>query len=417
MIKPLQSESQRIPKLRFPGFSGGWNKNKLGEVAEIKRGLSSQQLNYVNGSSTGVRLLRINDFLSDDPVYIKETKDTKILKVKTNDLLIAGTGATAGIIFIVSEKFNDMPFSYNAPRIRVKDANYRFIYYYLKSNLILRQQKKLFVGNAQPFLDTDSMRGFKINTPQPPEQQKIASFLGFTDELINNLKEQKENLESYKKGMMQKIFSQEIRFKDDKGKDFPKWEEKKLGEMGTIRTSSVDKILNPDEKQVKLLNYMDVYRRDHIFANDMFQEITAKNNQILSCNLLKGDIVFTPSSETPIDIGHSAVVMEDLLNTVFSYHIVRFRPKKDLLISGFSAYAFKSFSFYKKLWRRAQGATRFTLSLETFNEVSVIIPKSLKEQQKIADFLTSIDKLLESKQNQITEAEQWKRGLMQGLFV
>jgi type I restriction enzyme S subunit len=200
----------QAPKLRFRDENGKaypkWEKTKLGEVADVKRGAASQHLNYVSDETKGVRLLRINDFLSDGAVYVENTEEMKRYTVKTNDLLIAGTGATAGIIFIVPEKFNNLSFSYNAPRIRVTNAHHTFIYYYLKSDLILRQQKRLFVGNAQPFLDTDAMRGFKINLPSMEEQQKIASYLSSLDTKIESVATQIAQIQTFKKGLLQQMF-------------------------------------------------------------------------------------------------------------------------------------------------------------------------------------------------------------------
>jgi type I restriction enzyme, S subunit len=197
-------------KLRFKDENGKaypkWEKRKLGDVADVKRGAASQHLNYVSDETKGVRLLRINDFLSDGAVYVEATEEMKRYTVRTNDLLIAGTGATAGIIFIVPEKFNNLAFSYNAPRIRVTKSYHTFIYYYLKSDIILKQQKKLFVGNAQPFLDTDAMRGFKIDLPSIDEQQKIASYLSSLDAKIESMATQIAQSQTFKKGLLQQMF-------------------------------------------------------------------------------------------------------------------------------------------------------------------------------------------------------------------
>ena len=197
-------------KLRFKDENGkdyaDWEKKKLGDVAEVKRGAASQHLNYVSDETKGIRLLRINDFLSNDAVYVENTLEMKRFTVQTNDILIAGTGATAGIIFIVPEKFNNLSFSYNAPRIRVKNAYHTFIYHYLKSGIILKQQQRLFVGNAQPFLDTDAMRGFKIKLPSIKEQQKIANFLSSIDAKIESTSQQINQTQSFKKGLLQQLF-------------------------------------------------------------------------------------------------------------------------------------------------------------------------------------------------------------------
>lgn len=203
-------EKLLLKQLRFKNEDGSnypkWESKKLGEVAEIKRGAASQHLIYINTEKEGVRFLRINDFLSNEPVYVKNTVDMQKFTVNTNDLLMAGTGATAGIVFIVPEKFNKLSYSYNAPRIRVNTAYFLFIYYYLNSDTILRQQKGLFVGNAQHFLDTDAMRSLKIALPCLQEQTKIANFLSAMDEKINHYQKQIEKTELWKKGLLQKMF-------------------------------------------------------------------------------------------------------------------------------------------------------------------------------------------------------------------
>lgn len=412
-------QQKKVPELRFPQFSNEWTPTKLGEIAEVKRGAASQHLTYVSEENEqSVRLIRINDFLSNNPVYVVDTEDMGRFVLQKNDLLIAGTGATAGIVFIVPDTFVGMSYSYNAPRIRVRNGmSHRFVYEYLKSEIILRQQKSLFVGNAQPFLDTDAIRGLRINLPETEEQQKIADFLGSVDAWLDNLRQQKTALETYKTGCMQKLFAQQVRFKDDNGNDFPEWVAARLGDLGEVKTSSVDKLSNEGETNVNLLNYMDVYRRDHIYNSDEFQTVTATDRERTSFSLKQGDILFTPSSETPTDIGHSAVVMEDLDNVLFSYHLLRFRPKSGVFSGGFGGYAFKSFNFYKELWRRAQGATRYTLSLESMKEAEVAYPASIEEQNKITDLLTAIDQTISAKAEEITLVEQWKKGLMQKMFI
>lgn len=389
-------KTKNIPILRFAGFFGEWNKNKLGEIAEVKRGLASQQLIYTSDSNNGVRLLRINDFLSDNPVFIQETEDTKILKVKTNDLLIAGTGATAGIIFIVPEEFNDMPFSYNAPRIRVNGANYLFVYYYLKSNIILRQQKKLFVGNAQPFLDTDSMRGFRMNTPQLEEQQKIAEFLGSVDEWIENLRAQKESFESYKKGIMQKLFSAkdgqvpEIRFKDECGKNFPRWEEKTLGDCLGYE--------QPTDYIVSSTEYDNSYKTPVLTAGKSFiLGYTNETDGIFEKNLPV--IIFDDFTTTTQFVDFPFKVKSSAMK------ILKEKSNVDIKFI---------YETMKCINYKIGGHGRHWIS--KYSNIKILLP-NIVEQQKIAEFLISIDNLIESKQQQISQAEKWKKGLMQGLFI
>jgi len=194
------------------------------------------------------------------------------------------------------------------------------------------------------------------------------------------------------------------------------WEVKKLGEIGVFKTSSVNKKIEKNEKIVKLVNYMDVYKNTHIEKNFNFAITSIKEENINKVDLKKGDILFTPSSETPNDIGHSSIIMEDLENVVYSYHLVRFRPNNDFRLDiNFSGYIFNNYNILKEFSKRATGSTRFTLSLKDFEETRVFIPP-LKEQQKIAEVLSTIDKEIELLKEELNELKNQKKGLMQKLL-
>ncbi|HBS13075.1 MAG TPA: hypothetical protein DEO36_11130, partial [Flavobacteriaceae bacterium] len=185
---------------------------------------------------------------------------------------------------------------------------------------------------------------------------------------------------------------------------------KKLGEVGRFQTSSVDKLSKENEIEVHLVNYMNVYRHENINNNTLsnLQIVTARDKQIVTSDLKKGDILFTPSSETPTDIGHSVVIFEDLDNTLFSYHLMRFRPniKLDLL---YSHYFCNIPSVLKQLSSYATGSTRFTISVGNFSKIKISLP-SFEEQQKIANFLSSIDKSIDNMTNQIDDTVLFKKG-------
>ncbi|HQO09128.1 MAG TPA: restriction endonuclease subunit S [Clostridiales bacterium] len=153
-------------KIRFKDDNGknypDWQEKRLGEVATIKRGASSQYLKYVNNSSEGVRLIRITDFLESEPVFIKESLELDRFKLKKDDILIAGTGATAGITFKVPDKFIGMVYSYNVPQITPVSCDPNYLIQFLKSDSISKQQEGLFTGNAQHFLDIKAISNLKL---------------------------------------------------------------------------------------------------------------------------------------------------------------------------------------------------------------------------------------------------------------
>jgi len=197
-------------KIRFKDENGNdypdWEEKRLGEVCEVKRGAGSNYIKYVNSETKGIRLIRIGDFLGSEPVYVENTDEIRRFTIKYGDILIAGTGATAGITFKVPKEFDNLAYSYNAPRIRSEKCDTEFLINYLESDTILNQQKRLFTGNAQPFLDIKAISNFKINLPCLEEQKKIAEFLTNLDKNIGNIDTELNAVKEFKKGLLQKLF-------------------------------------------------------------------------------------------------------------------------------------------------------------------------------------------------------------------
>ena len=195
------------------------------------------------------------------------------------------------------------------------------------------------------------------------------------------------------------------------------WQKKKLGQIGKFSTSSVDKKINPNEEFVYLLNYMDIYRNSILDEAHSFQQVTAHQKQILSSNVVNGDVFFTPSSETPDDIGHSCVFIGSIKSLVHSYHTIRYRTHSpDVLDDQFKAYAFKSNDTYVCFRKAATGSTRFTISLPVFKELEVLVPP-LPEQKKIASILTSVDEVIENTKKQIDKLQDLKKATMNELLT
>lgn len=403
------NEVKKVPRLRFPGFEGEWEKYNLGELAEVKRGAASQHLTYVDSSTDGIRLLRINDFLNDDPVYVLHTKDIERFKVCTNDLLIAGTGATAGIVFIVPEKYNGLAYSYNAPRIRVHGANFAFVFSYLNTPQIFRQQKSLFVGNAQAFLDTEAMRGFKIFLPTLPEQQKIAAFLTVLDTRLQQLQRKKALLEQYKKGLMQQIFSRKIRFRDEEGKEFGAWEEKPFETIATFsKGKGIAKSDISENGNLECIRYGELYTH----YGEVISEIQSRTNLDSKDLILSdfNDVIIPSSGETQLDIAKASCVLKKGVALGGDLNIIKTKMDGVFL------------SFYLNNVKKLEIA-----SLAQGNSVVHLYPSQLKtlmiefpvlpEQQKIATFLTALDTKIAHVTTQITLTQTFKKGLLQQMFV
>ncbi|MCW5514721.1 restriction endonuclease subunit S [Muriicola sp. Z0-33] len=361
----------------------------LGDIADIKRGLASQHLNYVENSDEGIRLIRINDFKSNSPKFIEETEETKKLTVRKGDLLMAGTGATAGISFLVKELWDGLPFSYNAPRIRVKEGNdSKYIYYVLNSDKIKKQQNKLFTGNAQPFLDTRAMASFKIPVPPLPEQQKIAEILSTVDAKIEVIDQQITETQELKKGLMQRLLTKGIghtEFKDSPLGKIPKsWEVVKIGDVLTLGGGKDYKHLSEGNIPVYgtggVMTYVDEYLYD-------------------------GESV---------GIGRKGTIDKPVfLNGKFWTVDTLFYTHSFVGVIPFYVYVvFQSIN-----WRKHSEATGVpSLSRSIIDPIRIPLP-SLTEQNKIVDIFQSIDEKLEVLLEKKTNYQELKQGLMQQLLT
>ncbi len=409
------------PTLRFPEFEGDWEKDKISKIAEVSSGGTPNRSKdeYWNGKIPWVSTTLIDfNLINSTNEYITEeglkNSSAKIFPEGTILIAMYGQGKTRGKVSIlgIDSTTNQACGAIITKRDRINNF---FLFQILSSRY--EEIRDLSNQGGQQNLSIGIIKDILINFPSLPEQTKIATFLTALDSKLSQLTEKKTLLEQYKKGVMQQLFSQELRFQDDAGDDFPEWEEKCLGEIGNFQTSSVDKLIKDDEKEVYLVNYMNVYRHEKINNDTIkhFDIVTAKDSQIITNNLKKGDILFTPSSETPTDIGHSVVIFEDIENAVYSYHLLRFRPnvKIDIL---FSHYFCNTEDVLKQLSRFSTGSTRFTISTGNFAKVEIKLP-SLKEQTKIANFLSAIDSKIDLVTNQIQHTQQFKKGLLQQLFV
>lgn len=195
------------------------------------------------------------------------------------------------------------------------------------------------------------------------------------------------------------------------------WKRISLGDLGRFTTSSVDKLTQPGERPVQLVNYMDVYRHRRIDRSIELMQITASDNEVSRYQVQVGDILFTPSSETPDDIGHSAVVADELPETVHSYHTVRLRPDSrfdlDLEFRGWMANNANVLRYFANC---ATGSTRYTLGLGRFASATFDLPP-IFEQRRIAEILSTLDEAIAQTESLIAKHQQIKAGLMHDLFT
>ena len=399
-------KQKNIPKLRFPEFEGEWEKKILNDTCTIVGGGTpdSGKEEFWNGHIQWFTPTEIKmDYVSKSERTITELG----LKKSSARLLPDGTilltsRATIGEVAIA---LNECTTNQGFQSIIVnKSYNNLFIFNWIKNN----RYQFIRRANGSTFLEISKSEIGKIPICAPilPEQQKIASFFTSFYQKISQLKQKKTLLEQYKKGVMQKIFSQEIRFKDDNGQEFPKWEKKKLGEL-TYKTGKKNKGSTP--YPIYSINN----REGFLPQGDQFEGVDS-NSRGYDISLYKiieeKTFAYNPARINVGSIGFSG----DLKDIIISSLYVCFKTKQGVE-DAYLLHYLKTFQFNKSVLQNVEGGVRDYLFYENFSNIKINLPSN-KEQLKIANFLSAIDDKINHTQKQVEKAEVWKKGLMQQMF-
>ncbi len=272
---------------------------------------------------------------------------------------------------------------------------------------------KLVSTTALPALSGRNIGELNVPIPPPAEQRAIAEALSDVDGLLNALEVLIAKKQAIKQAVMQQLLTGKTRLPGFNGA----WKTKRLGELGEISGAGVDKKINPNEMPVRLVNYLDVYNKTFLYSKDLTHEVSARPDQVRRCVVEKGDVFFTPSSEVPDDIGCSAVAMEDILDGVYSYHVVRLRLETDWDLY-FRAYIFDTNEFLSQASRQCEGSgTRYVISLPKFRAMTVRFPPDIEEQRAIAAVLSDMDAEITALEQRRDKTIAIKQGMMQQLLT
>ena len=378
-------EVANIPQLRFPEFSNEWEESKVGKVFKVSAGGDIKTENVSQIKTDGFPY----------PIYANAEKAkglygySNLYKSEANVVTVAGRGVNIGIAHVRLEPF------YPIVRLLVlnpiKDADVKFWENQLN-------QLNLFVeSTGVPQLTAPQISSYKVKYPSKPEQQKIAAFLTAVDNKIEQLSKKQELLDEYKKGLMQQIFSQAVRFKADDGSEFPDWEEKKLGDVSDCLDNRRQPLNGAERNQMKGdipyygANGIVDYVNDYIFDEELVLLAEDGGN-------------FNDFSSKPIaqKISGKAWVNNHA-------HILK---AKNIIATDFLFYSL----VHKDIRRYIVGGSRAKLNKSDLLSIKTILPP-LEEQTKIANFLSSIDNKIEQVGKQLVESKQFKKALLQQMFV
>ena len=274
-------------------------------------------------------------------------------------------------------------------------------------------------GASSNKLNEDDFLRESIYVPCLEEQQKIADFLSSVDEVISTSEQEVANLETQKKTVMKKIFSQEVRFKKADGTDFPEWEETTFGEIGAPYKNSI--VDGPFGSNLKTQDYTEsgvlVFQSNYItsgcFSIDKPFYISQKKAEDLKrCSAKSGDILI---AKIGARFGMCDIIPPNIEGVLSSNSMkidLDSRVALNVFYKFYLRYLYDTKYHYREIGITAQPA----LSLSYIRELEVPLP-CLEEQRLIADFLSNFDEAIAAAKKELELWKELKKGLLQQMFV
>jgi type I restriction enzyme S subunit len=391
---------KNVPVLRFREFKDEWKEKRVGEIStflDSKRVPISQserktrQGEYPYYGASGI-IDYINDYIFDGEYILLGEDGANIVNRSTPlAFIVKGKIWVNNHAHIISAKGNNKFLAESLERLRYEKYN---------------------TGTAQPKLNAQVCKNILINLPTKPEQQKIANFLTATDTKIQQLRQKKELLNDYKKGVMQQIFKQDIRFKNDGGGDFEDWETVQLKDVLSERKTrnsknKYDEVFSV-AKTKGVINQIEHLGRSYASSNISNYKVVFPN-----------DIVYTKSPTSNFPYG---IIKQNQLDRtgVVSVLYAVLKPKNRYLGFILHNYFLIWQNTYNYLHPLVHKGAKNTMNINNtifLNGRKMKLPTSEAEQQKIANFLSSIDERIGKVSEEIGEMERYKKGLLQGMFV
>lgn len=399
------TEQTNTPKLRFPEFKNEWSYDLLGDVVtnkskkfDPKKEEATKDIELDSIEQNTGRLLDTyisNDFTSQKNKFKKDNVLYSKLRPYLNKYYYATIdGVCSSEIWVLNTLNKDVLVN-------------KFLYYFIQTNRFSSVTNKS-AGSKMPRADWELVKNIRLYKGSIKEQEKIGYFFSKLDRQIELEEKKLELLEHQKKGYMQKIFSQELRFKDEDGELYPEWRQKKIGELAQIvRGASPRPIKDPKwfdiNSDIGWLRIADVTEQNgkiNFLEQRLSKEGQSKTRVLKSTHLL---LSIAASVGKP--------VINFVKTGVHDGFLIFLNPQFNIY------YMYNWLDFFKKVWNKyGQPGSQVNLNSDIVKSQEIRIPH-INEQNKIVDFLESIDKLVIKQSNKVELLKQRKKGLLQKMFV
>ncbi len=413
------TEQMNVPKLRFGEFDGCWKNSSMKEISKINQGLQIPISERYTELKEGRYFYITNEFLrpnSTTKYYIENPSDRVVCEAR--DILMTRTGNTGQVVTNIAGVFHNNFFKIDY----TDDVDKHFLVEFLRLPITQSTILRYAGASTIPDLNHGDFYRIKLALPTLPEQQKIATFLSKVDEKIALLTEKKDKLTEYKKGVMQQLFNGKwgkqdgqltfipptLRFKADDGREFPDWKEVKLGDftkpVKRKATDTVSKVMTISASQ----GFLDQKER--------FSQVIAGSSLDRYTHIKKGEFSYNRGNSKTFKYGCIYMMREDEALIPFVYRTFKLTSG----IPEFYQQLFLNHVLDRQLRKMISSSARMdgllNIGEKDFYKVKLLVP-SIGEQTKIANFLSAIDQKIDLANSELEKAKEWKKGLLQQMFV
>ena len=402
------------PKLRFKEFDGDWKIKKLGNCFNLISGYAFPSSASVDKGAKWLKIADVgiqemtpsslsylpHEFLEKYPQFIVSKEDYVIALTRpilNKKLKIAKVGSS----------YDGALLNQRVAKIQTNENDLGFIYSLLQKSKTVEELENSISGTDPPNLSLNDVKDIRLGFPSIEEQTKIATFLSAVDEKISQLTQKHELLSQYKQGMMQKLFSQQIRFKADDGSEFGEWDKVKLGSLLIKHDEKTE--FNNQYPVLTSSRHGIYFQKDYFAGQDVASADTTGYNVVpyeyFTYRHMSDDLVFKFNINT--------ICPKGIVSTLYPVFTVKVDQLNKYFLQTIlnEGQEFKNFAIMQK-----QGGSRTYMYFSKLSELFLTLP-CLEEQTKIANFLSSIDQKVDVVAQQIEQAKQWKKGLLQQMFV
>lgn len=398
-----------IPELRFKADDGSefpdWEGKKLGDNVKFINGRAYSQDELLSVGK--YQVLRVGNLFTNDTYYYSDMELEPDKYIEDGDLIYAWSATFGPRIYIG----NKCIYHYHIWKLKFDEniVSKTFLNYILERDVekIMSQR----TGGTMVHITKSAMENRELFFPSLPEQKKIASFLSTIDDIITTTEAELAAWQERKKGVMQKIFNREVRFKADDGSEFPEWEERRIDSFANCYAGATPSTKVAEYWQNGSIPWMSSGEVNNREIYETEKKISELGYEKSSTKMIKPNTVVIAlagqgKTRGMVAIARISVCTNQSLCAIETNDMVNDDYLYQYLITQ-----------YDNLRRISSGdGTRGGLNLQLVGEYKVFLPV-LHEQKKIADCLSSLDDVISNIQAELSAWKEFKKGLLQQMFV